>query len=302
MNSKQLQYAVKLSEALNFSQVAEQLNISQPALSKQIMSLEQELGIRLFDRRTVPLSLTPAGEYFIHGAKELLYRESQLVRSVEGFKSGELGKLVIGISPFRGLYLIPDIAKKVREKYPGVQIVLHEAGSDQLRKEAAEGKFDFAIVNLPVDESTLDVTPIESDTLVLAVPKRLADTLPCAFDIMRPEIEFTDCRDLPFIVVGHGQELRQLFDKLCSAADFQPNIAAEVVGVATAWAMAQAGIGAALLPLQFVGGKRFCDDLVLFSLKNKAHTYTRQPAIVTKRGQYISEYAKYAMDLCMLRT
>ena len=67
MNSRQLQYAIALSEIRNFSQVAEKLNISQPALSKQILSLENELGVKLFDRATTPLLVTPAGQQFIQG-------------------------------------------------------------------------------------------------------------------------------------------------------------------------------------------------------------------------------------------
>ena len=75
MNAKQLQYVIALSQARSFSEVAEQLNISQPALSKQVIGLEQELGVRLFDRSTTPLSLTPAGEHFVREAKDLLFKE-----------------------------------------------------------------------------------------------------------------------------------------------------------------------------------------------------------------------------------
>ena len=75
MNYRQLQYAIALSETRNFSQVADKLKISQPALSKQILSLENDLGVKLFDRSTVPLTVTPAGEHLIREAKELLYRE-----------------------------------------------------------------------------------------------------------------------------------------------------------------------------------------------------------------------------------
>lgn len=295
MNSRQLQYAIKLSEVRNFSLVAEQLNISQPALSKQILTLEQELGIRLFDRSTVPLSLTAAGEHFIREAKDLLYREDQLLKSMSDFKSGSRGKLTIGISPFRSLYLIHAVAKKVRDQFPGIEIVLQEAGSEQLRKDAAEGKFDFAIVNLPVDESVLDVTPIESDRLVLAVPKAMAEQVPYTGSSPLPQVILEECRELPFIVVGQHQELRRLFDKLCSSADLQPTIAMEVVGVTTAWAMARAGIGATLLPLQFAGSMATDDALTYFALG--AYTQTRQPAVITRRGQYLSEYAKYAIEL-----
>ena len=114
MNRKQLQYVIELSEDLNFSVVAEKLGITQPALSKQILSLEKELDVKLFDRNNIPMTLTAAGEHFVAEAKKLIYREDQLVRSMEDYKSGKLGKLEIGISPFRSLYLIPNIVLWVR--------------------------------------------------------------------------------------------------------------------------------------------------------------------------------------------
>ena len=295
MNRKQLQYVIELSEDLNFSVVAEKHGVSQPALSKQILALEKELDVKLFDRNNIPMTMTAAGEHFVVEAKKLIYREDQLLRSMEDYKSGKSGKLEIGISPFRSLYLIPDIIKKVKEKFPGVTVVLHEEGSDQLRKNAAEGKYDFAVVNLPVDESVLDVRLIEADTLVLAVPRGLAEALPEASGDGIPEIDLKDCKKLPFVVVGHAQEMRQLFDKMCAEADFTPDVATEVVGVSTAWSMARAGVGATLLPLQFVENFSFDESISLYRLKNCQQS--RQPAIVTRRGQYISEYAKYAIGL-----
>ena len=137
----------------------------------------------------------------------------------------------------------------------------------------------------------LEATPLEPDTLVLAVPKAMAEKV----DAADGHISFAQAKGLPFVVLGKNQELRQLFDKLCAVAEVEPEIAAEVVGVTTAWAMARAGVGAALLPLQFVRSAHFAEDLVLFTLED--NTYSRQPAIVTRRGQYISPYAQYAMDL-----
>ena len=293
MNSRQLQYAVMLSETRSFSHLAEQLCISQPALSKQILSLEQELDVRLFDRSTTPLTLTPAGEYFIQQAKDILFRENQLVQSMEGFRNETRGKLTVGISPFRSLYLIPHMVQMVRSRYPGVQICLHEVGSDLLRKEASEGKYDFAIVNLPVDESVLDVIPLEPDTLVLVLPKSMLGILNLAHADNLTEISFADCKDLPFIAVGQTQEMRRLFDKLCTSAGFSPNIIMEVVGLTTAWAMTCAGIGATLLPLQFVSSVSWGEGICLLAIKESISL--RQPAIVTKRGQYLSEVAKFAI-------
>ena len=125
MNSRQMQYVVELAKDRNVSQTAERLGITQPALSKHILTLEKGLGVKLFDRSTSPMSLTAAGEHFVREAQELLYREEQMVRSLEAYKSGESGRLHIGISPFRSLYMIPDIIRQVREKYPEVEVVLH---------------------------------------------------------------------------------------------------------------------------------------------------------------------------------
>lgn len=295
MNIRQIQYALALSEILNFSQVAEQLGISQPSLSKQIQSLEKELGVKLFDRNHSPLVLTPAGEYFVRNARELVYKEEQLRKVLERYRSGENGRLVIGVTPFRSLYLMPELVKKIRSRYPGVQVSLQEVSSAQLRKEAAEGKYDLAIVNLPVDTALLDVTPLEPDTLVLAVPNSLTGQLPAAEEGARPAVDFAQASHLPFVVLGPGQELRQLFEGLCTAADFHPIIAAEVVGVTSAWAMARAGVGAALLPLQFVQNQYFDENLTLYTVRDSL--YSRQPAIVTRRDQHLSAYAKYAIEL-----
>lgn len=295
MNTKQIKYALALSEVLNFSQVAERLGVSQPALSKQIQHLEKELGVKLFDRNHSPLTLTPAGEFFVRSAREMVYQEEQLRKAMDQFQTGDSGRLVIGVTPFRSLYLMPELIKKIRRRYPGVSITLHEVSSAQLRKDAAEGKCDLAVVNLPVDTALLDVTPLEPDILVLAVHKTMAQGLPVDTDGKNWTVDIGQLRDVPFVALSPGQELRKLFDGLCTAAGFHPTIAAEVVGVTSALAMAKAGVGAAVLPLQFVHSQNFDDNLSLYVIKNSL--YSRQPAVVTRKGQVRTPYADFAIRL-----
>ena len=296
MNLKQLQYALELSETCNFSKASENLNITQPALSKQIMLLERDLGVKLFNRTCTPLCLTPAGEHFMQEARELIYREENLRRSMKNFGTGERGRLTIGISPFRSLYLIPTIVKKIQERFPGIEIVLRDTNSDQNRKEVLDGKLDFAIVNLPVDDLFFEYIPLEPDVLVLAVPNSMLDSISNIPSGNLADISFEDCAKLSFVVVEPSNEMRLLFDKLCVAADFHPTIAMEVVGITTAWAMTQAGIGATLVPLQFISKDTFrSNNITLFKIKN--NSYSRQPVIITRRGQTLSEHAKYAIEL-----
>lgn len=295
LNARSLKYAIVLSETRNFSQAAEQVGVSQPTFSKQIIGLENDLGIKLFDRNKSPLELTPAGEYFIEKAREFLYEEDQLHKTLEQFKSGENGRLVIGVTPFRSMSLMPELVKKVKARYPGVKVVLHEANAVQLRKDAAEGICDFVILNLPVEDPLLEATPIEPDTLVLAVPNNLASKLKQPEKKSGESIDLYQAKELPFVTLGPDQELRQLLEKLCAASGFYPNISAEVVGITTAWAMARAGVGAVLLPLQLVEMENEETNLTLYPLEKGV--YSRQPAVVIRRGQFVSEYAAYAIEL-----
>ena len=291
MNQRQLQYAVLLAQTGNFSLLAQQLKITQPALSKQVLALENELGVRLFDRSTNPVTLTAAGECFIREAQALLHSQQQLQYTMEQFRNGQRDRLVIGATPFRSSYILPRLVKQLRELYPGVQVEVIEEGSSLLRKDAAEGRFDLAVINLPVDETILDATPIEPDRLALVIPN---DLLPQQLN-GKQQVEFKECRDLPFAVVGKNQEMRILFEKLCSMNGISPPIAAQVVGLTTAWEMACSGVAATLLPIEFVNKKLPGQDVTVLELVNAV--YLRQSAIVTKKGQYISPLIRHAIEL-----
>ena len=291
MNSRQLQYAVVLSETRNFSTAAEKLNISQPALSKQIIALENELDIKLFDRSTNPLTLTPAGEFLIKKAKKLLFEEDVLLKTMEKYKSGECGKLIIGAVPFRSSYMMPELIKKVKDKFPRLQIELREYGLSILKEELLGGEYDFAVMNLPINEPEFETIPLEADDLVLAVPKEYEKLV----TVENGSIKDLSCvRDIPFVTVGKDQEMRKLFDALCAEAGIEPDIYATVTGVATAWEIVKNGEAATIIPRQFALTKGDGNGVVLFKIKNTP--YIRQPAVVTRKGQFVSEYAKFAID------
>ncbi|MBP3634368.1 MAG: LysR family transcriptional regulator [Oscillospiraceae bacterium] len=295
MNTRRLQCAIVLSKIRSFSQAAEEMGISQPAFSKQILSLEKDLGVELFHRDVTPVTLTHAGEYFIQEAQELLYKEDRLLQTMERFRKGEAGSLVIGISQFRSLYLIPRIVQRLRESFPGIRVCLHEEASHRLRQEVVEGKYDFAVVNLPVDESLLEVIALKPDTLVLAVPNTMLDKLPFVPEEPLAPIHLTDCGQLPFVVAQSGQEMRSLFDRLCTRFQIHPPVAMEVFSITSCRAMVFAGMGAALLPLEFVEDMAERENVTLFTLKDNA--YVRQPAIVYRRGQELSDYVRFAINL-----
>lgn len=292
MNSRQMQYAVVLSETKNFSTAAEKLNISQPALSKQIIALENELDIRLFDRSTNPLTLTPAGEFFMQRAQKLLFEEDVLLKTMEKYKSGERGKLVVGAVPFRSSYMMPALIKKIKDKFPHLQIELREYGLSILKEELLGGDYDFAIMNLPINEPEFETIPLEKDILVLAVPEKYESLVKTN---KRGSIkDLSTVENIPFVTVGKEQEMRKLFDALCIEGNIEPNIYATVTGVATAWEVVKNGEAATIIPKQFAEARGDYSGVKFFEIENIP--YIRQPAVVTRKGQFVSEYAKYAIE------
>lgn len=294
MNTRQIHYAVLLAETGSFSQVAQQLGISQPALSKQIIALENDMGVKLFDRASTPVSLTPAGEFFIKRAKALLMEEDHLLKTMDRYRTGQNGKLIIGISPFRSQYLMPGIVRQLKQEFPGLKVVLSENSSARLQKGMLEGVYDFAIMNLPVDEARLEAVPLEQDELVVAVHENFLPDGTLGGARPGESIPFAACAHLPFITLSQGQEMRHLFEQLCAKENIEPEVDVEVVGITTAWAMVQAGVGATLIPRQFIRHGEG-NSVRLFPIRLDA--FVRQPAIVTLRGQYVSGFAKRAMEL-----
>ena len=294
MNTRQRGYVVVLAETKSFSAAAEKLGISQPALSKQIIALENELGIKLFDRSSNPLELTAAGEFFVKKAKELLFEEDLLLKTIESYKTGENGKLVIGVSPFRSLCIMPDLVRTLKERFPSLDIFLEEACLEETQKGLWEGKFDFAILNLPVDEVKFEIIPLEQDVLVVAVPEHMTYLL--EGDVCENgKIALSQCKKLPFALIGEGQELRVLFDKLCAVEKVKPNILVEVTGVTTTREMVREGVAASFLPKRFLEKDVKRGGIKVFEVKN--NNYVRRPAIILRRGQFVSKYAQEAISV-----
>lgn len=298
MNNKQIQYAILLAKNKSFSKTAKELKITQPSLSKQILSLEKELGIQLFNRKSIPLTLTDAGEYFLKEAETIIYKENQLKQTMELYKQGKHGKITIGISPFRSLYIMPHLIKELRNKYPYIQIIIKEEDSDELKRKTIEGKYDFSIVNLPINENEVDIIPLEEDTITVAIPNNYLENL--SYNKKTNEIFFNELENIPFIVLGKKQEMRILFDKLCLENHIKPNIVLEVKSIATAYTMANSGIGASIIPLQFTNNELLKNSNVKF-LKIIDLSYKRQPVIAIKKNINISKYVKFSLNFLKIK-
>ncbi len=147
MTLQQLKYLLAIADSgLNITSAAERLYTSQPGISKQLKLLEQELGVQLFTRKGKSLAaITPAGRDVIARARKIM-REAQNIRSLARELSGEQeGTLSIATTHTQARYVLPEVIREFRERYPKVNLELHQGTSEQIAELVAANRADFAI-------------------------------------------------------------------------------------------------------------------------------------------------------------
>lgn len=147
MTLQQLRFLIGVVDSgLNITAAAERLFASQPGISRQIKQLEQELGVQLFTRRGKALAaITPSGEEIVERSRRIL-REVENIRSLAGEVSSEQsGTLSIATTHTQARYVLPDVIKAFRERYPDVNLELHQGTSEQIAELVEENRVDIAI-------------------------------------------------------------------------------------------------------------------------------------------------------------
>lgn len=147
MKLQQLKYLLAIADnGLNITAAAERLYTSQPAVSKQLKLLEEELGLQLFTRKGKSLSgITPAGDKVIERARIVMREVDNIGSLASDYYEEEQGSLSIATTHTQARYVLPDVIGKFRELYPGVSLNLHQGTSEQIADMVAANDIDFAI-------------------------------------------------------------------------------------------------------------------------------------------------------------
>ena len=157
---KNPEYFLTIVKERSISKAAERLYLSQPYLSQYLAKLERNLGVVLLDRSHSPLKLTPAGELFHAYLERQDYLDRQLVSDLRDLRDRRRPTLHIGVSPWRGSTLLPDVLPAFAQQYPDVQVVLHEAPVPELGKLAEGSVLDFCVMQIPEDLTDLTLSLI----------------------------------------------------------------------------------------------------------------------------------------------
>jgi DNA-binding transcriptional LysR family regulator len=243
MNFKHLQTFVTICECGTVSRAAAQLRITQPALSRRIKDLQEELGLRLFDNLGRRLSLTSEGEEFLRHSRALLAQADAVLATGRALGRGRAGVLRIGAAPHTLAAFFPSFVNKYEKQNPGVQVRLFEGSAEKLLTMIEDGELHFAV--------TLALGHGHFARRLIPALRLLALTAPRSRYGEYETIDVATLAGVPLLVMPPGYATRETFDAACRIAGVEGSVVFESVALGTLAAFAEAGHGIAIVPATF---------------------------------------------------
>ena len=172
MDFDQLETFLEVARLSSFSRAAEKRFRTQPAISSQIRSLEEEVGAKLLDRSGGKVSITASGKLFLKFAEDLLEARRVMLTSVAETERVPRGEIVVGANEGTCLHILPEVFAEFKKQYPDVNISITRSDYAKILESVIDNSVDFGVVSLPVNDPRLTVVLIHRDELVIIVPPK----------------------------------------------------------------------------------------------------------------------------------
>jgi LysR family transcriptional regulator, transcription activator of glutamate synthase operon len=241
VTTEQLTAFLTLAQEKRFVTAARRLGMSQSGLSRQVQSLERELGTRLLVRTPRGVVLTGSGERYLLHAQRALDALQRGASELDELSHKATGLVALGTLPTVGAYLLPELLPRFHKLYPEVRLRLVEETSELLEDRVAKGELDLAVLNLPVRRVDLVQQKLWSEDFVLAVPR--GHPLSQA----KKPVALRDVLGEPLVVIPNVAGTRAL-EAAAEAAGEPLNIVLETDNPESMRRMVERGLGIALLP------------------------------------------------------
>ena len=252
----EMNYVYEVYRQRSFTKAAQALYIAQPSLSQMVRKAEARIGAPIFDRSTSPIGVTELGRAYIRAAEQVLQIEADLQQYLDDTEKCLTGALTLGGTTFFTSYVLPPLVSAYSERYPGVELRLHEAHTGQLKQELQEGTLDFALDNTLLDPAIYEAVEIQTEQVILAVPRALpVNEKAAAFRLSAKELPQAGApcvplelfADTPFLLLKEGNDTRSRAEQLCAQAGFEPKIRLALDQQLAAYNLAGYGLGAAFI-------------------------------------------------------
>lgn len=245
MQFRDLEYVIVLAEQRNFSRAAQELYITQPALSQAVIRLEQELGTKLFNRQHNLVDPTSACQLLIEDGKAILMMRKRLFQRQEDSKNMKIGRLKVGLTRLISRFYLPNVYREFHKQYPGIELILYEYTTISLEKAVERGEVDLAIFPFFTKSDMLNYIPLITENMYLAVPKE--HPVRNKLNSNRLEARLIDFKNDGFILLSKGLRTRMVTDALFTLAGFTPRIVFETQQSDTVNALVGANMGVGIV-------------------------------------------------------
>lgn len=241
---KQLRIFIEVGRLRSFAAAAEQLHLSQPAVSLAVQNLEQHIGGRLFDRNTRHLELTPEGHAFYPAAVQLLDQWSQTLGDVNNLFTLQRGKLNMAVMPSLAANGLADIVARYHQQYPKINLAIDNVVMDQAIENVRKGRCELAVIFAGQNMHAVNFTPLFNDHFMMIYS-----------DVHKPQLkglEFDQNIEaflaLPMVAMDKHSSVRRWVDDVIQQYDCQPNIVVEVNQLETLGRFVAKGMGVGIVP------------------------------------------------------
>ncbi|WGV59144.1 LysR substrate-binding domain-containing protein [Brevibacillus brevis] len=243
MDLKKLRYFIAVAEELHFNRAASKLNMTQPPLTQQIQSLEEELGVKLLKRTKRQVRLTAAGAIFLEESRRIVSQLEQAVTRTKRASQGKIGHLSIAFVDSAVGGMLVNVIKGFREHFPEVELSLLEMTSAEQRKALEDGKIDIGFLRVAEPSIHITFRLFTNETLVAVLPKNH----PLA---LQPALSVQALADEPFILFPHrmGTSFHDFILNFCRQHGFLPRVVQEAVQMYTIVNLVAAGMGISIVP------------------------------------------------------
>ena len=238
MDFVQLRYFQTVAKLENITRAAQELNMTQPSLSKAIARLEESFGVQLFDRDGKKIRLNNCGKALLRHVEQLFIEIDDTQKELEDMSSGDRGSISVGA------YQLGRLQEPTLEflmKHPLVKMRQIQMSAQEMRPKLENGEIDFAISIVPIETVNILWEPVMTERFGILLPRnhRLAD---------RKTVKMEELKDEPFIINNGTPDIAMHLQLFCERAGFSPNVIFEGSQAALIDALVRAGNGICLLP------------------------------------------------------
>ncbi len=282
MNLNQIRVFVAVANRLSFTLAAQDLHLTQPAVSLQVRALERAERIRLFERRGNTLALTEAGRALYDSAVTMLSAQEQATRLLAELSGAKRGRLVVGTNTTSGMYVVPELLARFRERWPDADIEIHIDPAVRILERIHQNIVDVGIVGGPVEDERFEVEHLAPDPLALIFSPRH----PFA---QRNEVTLEDLADQPFIVPEPTSVMRILFERALREAGLNIRIGQQLHEAEPVKKAVQANLGVGIVSALAIRSELATGELLTAPIEGL--TISRHLELVSRQDRYFSPVA-----------